>query len=197
MNIISLFPTSLLKNKINLSFNLNETLQNFHFNQNTGYNYFTENQRVLEENIFVDLKNEILKNINLYFLQILKTSDTVKPYITSSWINITKEGESHHIHTHSNSILSGVFYLQADELNDTITFYNSKYNQIKICPTEYTLYNSDSWKIPVSTGDLILFPSSLEHGVDICKSKIRISLAFNVFITGTIGDTQSSNFLQL
>jgi len=197
MNVVSLFPTPLLKNKIDISFDLIEVLSNFRFNQNTGYNYFTENQQILEETKFVNLKNEILKTINFFFLEILKADDTVSPYITNSWINVTKEGESHHTHTHSNSMLSGVFYLQADDQQDTITFYNNKYNQIKITPTDYNLYNSDSWKIPVSTGDLILFPSSLEHGNDICKSKIRVSLAFNVFITGIIGNNQSSNFLQI
>ena len=44
-------------------------------------------------------------------------------YITQSWINITKPDEFHHEHFHTNSIISGVFYISTEE-DDAITFSN-------------------------------------------------------------------------
>ena len=35
--------------------------------------------------------------------------------ITQSWINFTKKGEYHHPHAHPNSLISGVFYVEADK----------------------------------------------------------------------------------
>ena len=43
----------------------------------------------------------------------------------------------------------------------------------------------------LNTGDILLFKSSLPHAVDIKKgTNIRISLSFNVFLKGTIGNKE-------
>ena len=49
--------------------------------------------------------------------------------------------------------------------------------------------NSGSWYMPVVPGLLMMFPSRLEHSVITKKeSNNRISLAFNTFIKGDLGD---------
>jgi hypothetical protein len=51
---------------------------------------------------------------------------------------------------------------------------------------------------PVKTGSILLFPSSTTHRVEIKKGlNTRISLAFNVFIKGTIGDKKSLTELKI
>jgi predicted 2-oxoglutarate/Fe(II)-dependent dioxygenase YbiX len=51
------------------------------------------------------------------------------------------------------------------------------------------VYNSDSWWVPVETGNLVLFPSSTSHMVeDVVADKTRISIAFNTFVRGDLGD---------
>ena len=112
----------------------------------------------------------------------------IKPYITQSWLNYTETNQYHHKHEHPNSLVSGVFYINADEDNDKIRFFSNKYEVIRPEINEFNLFNSTTWWFPVKTNDIVLFPSSLTHCVDIKKgTNTRISLAFNVFIKGKIG----------
>jgi predicted 2-oxoglutarate/Fe(II)-dependent dioxygenase YbiX len=51
------------------------------------------------------------------------------------------------------------------------------------------MYNSDTWWLGVKTYDIVLFPSNLTHSVDsVTSDETRISLAFNSFIKGVLGD---------
>ena len=47
---------------------------------------------------------------------------TIEIYITISWINYTETNQYHHAHSHPNSVISGVYYIETDE-SDTITFF--------------------------------------------------------------------------
>ena len=197
MNIISLFPTPVYQNTLTLELNYETILHSLGFLQNTGGNYFTENQNILELEYFVQLKKEILNNINFYFENIIDSSKNIEPYISNSWINVSSKGQAHHKHSHNNSLVSGVVYLYIADPTDNIVFYNDRYSQIKIYPNKYNSYNSDTWRIPVKTNDILLFPSHLNHSVDECKADKRISLAFNVFFKGSIGENNFSNSLKI
>lgn len=109
----------------------------------------------------------------------------VDPFITQSWLNWTKPGEYHHKHSHSNSLYSGVLYIDVEDGRDRISFYQSGYQQIKPIYKEWNRWNSDSWWLPVKSGQIIIFPSSLVHSVDNVPDgligKTRVSLAFNTF----------------
>ena len=62
------------------------------------------------------------------------------------------------------------------------------YMQIKPDVNKYNDINCDDYYISVNTGQCILFPSNLQHSVDYNKQNAeRISLAFNVFLKGTLG----------
>ena len=76
--------------------------------------------------------------------------------------------------------------------HDKIKFFNDKYSTIKLEIKDWNMWNSESWWFPVKTGDIILFPSSLTHMVETKQGdNTRISLAFNVFIKGTVGNNKS------
>ena len=63
---------------------------------------------------------------------------------------------------------------------------------------EYNLYNSETWWFPVKTLDVVLFPSSLTHRVEVKQgTNTRISLAFNTFIKGTVGNNKKLTELRL
>ena len=59
------------------------------------------------------------------------------------------------------------------------------------------VYNSDSWWFEVGAGDLMLFPSSLTHMVETVQGEDRVSLAFNTFPVGYVGDESSLTALHL
>ena len=199
--ITELFPIPLYKKSLNRNFKKEElnfvkkTRNNIIVNRG---NSFSKNTDILNEKLFTNLKKELDLMIKEYFYDMLNVSKHILPFITQSWLNFTEKNQYHHIHDHSNSFVSGVFYINADEKNDKIKFFNKKYQQIKPEIEKWNMWNSESWWFPVKTGDIILFPSSLTHMVETKEGdNTRISLAFNVFIKGTVGDSKDLTELVL
>mgnify|MGYP003150075757 CR=1 FL=1 len=59
-------------------------------------------------------------------------------------------------------------------------------------------FNSAFWWFAVKTGQIMLFPSSLNHSVEAKQgNNTRVSLSFNVFIKGNIGSDDRLNTLAL
>ena len=152
---------------------------------------------ILENKKVEKLKAFIKKSLQEYFVNIYKPNSNIKPYITQSWCNYTKEGEYHHKHAHPNSFISGVFYVQTNKNKDKIHFFKEGYKQIHIPPKEYNSFNSDSWWFNTETNDLIIFPSDLIHGVEKVVGQERISLSFNTFLNGHLGNDTNLTFLHL
>jgi len=145
---------------------------------------------VLENKALNNLKKDLQTKVMDYFDKVICTDNSIFPYITQSWINYTKSDQFHHKHNHPNSLVSGIFYVSADKKVDSITFYKPYLDErIQLNPTKYNIFNSSSCKFPVETGNIFLFQSSLMHGVEKKKgNNERLSLSFNVFFKGTIGN---------
>ena len=153
---------------------------------------------VLEKKGLENLKEDLNIIILDYFDKIICTSNSVTPYITQSWFNYTESNQFLQRHAHQNSFLSGVYYVAADKEVDKIEFFKAGYDTIMLEYEKYNLFNSTSWNIPIETGNVILFPSHLVHGVDNKKGpNLRISLAFNVFLMGHIGSDEKIMQLKL
>lgn len=167
------------------------------YRNNVG-NVSSKNNYILNLRIFSSLKKELTKRVQDYFNKVL-CAKNVKPYITQSWLNYTRANQFHHRHEHPNSLVSGVLYINADKATDRINFYNKQYKQIKLGEvTSWNLYNSESWWFSVESYDLVLFPSSLTHAVEQKSgNNTRISLAFNVFVKGKLGQNSELTELKL
>ena len=152
---------------------------------------------ILNNKNFNKLKKELEVMVQDYFNKVLSAKN-VSPYITQSWLNYTEKNQFHHKHKPPNSIVSGVFYIDADKNHDKIYFYNNKHPVIVPEVNEFNTFNSESWFFPVKTGQVFLFPSWLEHMVDTKKGdNTRISLAFNVFVKGRLGGNKTLTELKL
>ncbi len=91
-----------------------------------------------------------------------------------------------------------MFYINCDDKFDKIKFFKSDYQTIKPEVKDWNIWNSESWWFSVKTGDIMLFPSSLIHMVENKEgTNTRISLAFNVFIKGTVGNNKTLTELVL
>jgi uncharacterized protein (TIGR02466 family) len=190
-----IFPTPVMFNTLDRKLTKKElNFVDFHSNhvyKNSG-NVTSNNNYILHEPEMKKLHDYLLENVKVYIDKIVKPKHKVKPFITQSWLNYTKKGEFHHKHEHPNSFLSGVFYVNADQIQDKITFHRFGYKQIQLATENYDILNADSWWFNIKTNDVVIFPSSLTHHVDnVTADKTRISLAFNTFIKGTLGDKQS------
>jgi len=161
------------------------------FFKNAG-NITSNNNYILNEKPFLNIKKELYLIIKDYFEKIISPSNNITPYITQSWLNYTDKNQYHHKHAHPNSLVSGVFYINCHEELDKIKFFNEVYKTIKPEVKNWNFWNSDSWWFQVKTGDIILFPSNLVHMVENKEgTNTRISLAFNVFIKGTVGNNKN------
>lgn len=106
--------------------------------------------------------------------------------ITGCWGNVSQPGAIHHRHSHPNNFLSGVYYLQADEGANTITFHDPNPCKGLIRPPMHELSHetSETVKLAINPGDLLFFPNWLVHSVEQNTSdRERISIAFNVMFS--------------
>ena len=193
-NINGIFPTPIYISKLNrvltnkeLSF-IDKTKSDC--NKNEG-NITSNDNYILNHKTFKNLKNDLDLRVQDYFQKVISPTNANTPYITQSWLNYTEKNQFHHKHSHPNSLVSGVFYINCHEEHDKIKFFNDTYNTIKLEIKDWNIWNSESWWFSVKTGDVILFPSSLTHMVETKQGdNTRISLAFNVFIKGTLGNNK-------
>jgi uncharacterized protein (TIGR02466 family) len=141
-------------------------------------------------------------SVNEYFKEIVNPDKDTKLYITNSWINLNKNGESHHAHKHPNSLVSAVLYIDTCE-GDTISILRPQetlFNDFNFNNNHKTLWNTPEYTIQAMINRLVMFPSSLPHHVNprpnTCRGE-RISLSFNTWFKGTLGSEGSADQLHL
>jgi len=217
--IIPLFPTAILNTNIGRDFNEKEILciksyREKHINPAENDDYLTQDHNsfikepndlyVLDNEDFSNLKDIINKALQDYLIKVYNpiNPNEVKVCITHSWLNFTRIGHFHRPHVHHNSFLSGCVYIKAKKDFDSIFFVKSDTEENwQIQPKEQTEYNSKEKIIPIETGDLVIFPSNLTHGVSLIHNEDRISLAFNTYLKGKIGFVEGPmegiNFLNI
>jgi uncharacterized protein (TIGR02466 family) len=165
-----------------------------HIKNGSGNRY--SDHDVLSYDSFGPLREWIDKCLQEYYQHTFVPLEQQHPqelYITESWVNYANNSESHEWHNHTNSIISGVFYIEATD--DAIEFKSPKpYNQIMPEPDYFNEYNSSQWWLPARTATLYLFPSWLHHGVPVFENREedRISIAFNTFLKGIVSRRLSS-----
>ena len=160
-------------------------------------NTTSSDRKVLRHKELTDIRDFIEDAMLEYFKTVHDPKGDVALYVTQSWANYTEPGQYHHKHAHPNSFVSGVFYIQTNP-NDKIFFYRDGYSQIKFPPAEWNSWNSESWWFEAITGRLILFPSSLTHMVPTVEGEdVRVSLSFNTFPAGTVGEEMDLTGLKL
>ena len=204
--IIGIFPVPIYSTKLKndfpkevLSFIDNNKIDT-QSNKDTlmpGGNSISSNKYILDEDIFKDLKKELELIVQDYFDKIICPADDIIPYITQSWINYTELNQNHHEHCHSNSCVSGVVYINCHETLDKIAFINHKYDMIR-AGEKANVFNSNKYILPVKKNEVILFPSQLSHWVPNTEGHdTRISLSFNTFMKGTVGNYKEATELIL
>lgn len=206
MELITFFPTTVGKFKLDRNISDDEMSVAYEEENeshiNAGNNFIGKNSYILEIPKLKNLKEFLEKSVNEFFYALHGAyDDSVSLYITQSWFSYTKQNQSHHRHAHQNSIISGVFYFNADINSDSINMYTRNFLQgdhINIPPKEVNIYNRECVTLPAETGTLYLFNSKIPHDVSPTQNnETRISLAFNSFVRGKIGDATNRTELIL
>lgn len=190
-------PVFVSHNHVNLDLSqIINYCKNLEYVQNKGGNFASTNTNILDVPEFSQIKEFVIDAIKHYTKGVMKWEDN-EFYITQSWLNVNPANTSHAMHYHFNSIISGVFYLQTTD-SDSITFYNDAKTLLDFKKSSYNIYNSENWEIPVKPGMIAIFPSQLTHSVKVHDSNVeRISIAFNTFVKGTLGNKENLTLLNL
>jgi uncharacterized protein (TIGR02466 family) len=122
---------------------------------------------------------------------------------TQIWLNKTQKMEMHHKHSHPNSVVSGILYLNSIEQGGNTVFYypnpfwrlhNEGFLNLSGQDGTIELHH----EVPAVKGNLILFPSTISHSVSPVRANTaRYSVAFNTFFEGTLGSIDMATYLKL
>jgi uncharacterized protein (TIGR02466 family) len=161
----------------------------------SAYNFLSSvDKNVLDRPDFKVVRDVVTKELNLYTRDLLAVSKSIEFYITNSWVNVHRRGQSAGQHVHHNSLISGVLYLKTNEASGDIVFHRDVLSLVPFPPAldldmdKFNLYNCKSWSYRPKTNDVCLFPSVVMHSVDPNESdEERWSLAFNVYVRGDFG----------
>ena len=160
------------------------------------YNRQSEDTFVLDKPELSNVRAFIESKIYKYVKEVMSSNNELM--ITQSWINKSGKGESHHEHVHPNSLISGVWYPVISEKLPPIQFRSRAQRDVSLSTEKFNNFNSATFLLPMKMGELILFPSNLTHSVPANQSETeRISLSFNTWAKGSLGDINSLTYLPL
>jgi uncharacterized protein (TIGR02466 family) len=164
-----------------------------------NYGQRSKNSYLLDEPEAGELKSYILNLAKDFASQMLKY-DYEEYRFGQSWLSYKHPGQHHTMHTHPNSLISGVFYFgEPVENTPAIRFHkmiggmNVSYLSPKTKKNKRdSKYAIDYLSVDFKPGLLLLFPSFVYHSVPINKTgKVRCSLAFNIVPKVGFGDETS------
>jgi uncharacterized protein (TIGR02466 family) len=186
-SIIPLFPLALYKSKFReLTREELDIIAEYPVAKQPLGNNSSQTPYFLDAAGLEQLKSDIKQHIDTYAKDVMQAPYDV--YLTNSWKNLTSPNEQHIMHNHTNSVISGVLYIKSSYIQPTISFHRIQPPYVLSWePTEFNMFNSMEWTVPVEDLDIIIFPSTLFHYVKPNTSnKDRISIAFNTFARGNI-----------
>ena len=164
-----------------------------------NYGERSANSYILNEPECVEVKKFVLQQVKEFAENVmLYDYDTWE--LSQSWVSRKQPGQHHMMHTHPNSLISGVFYYgEPSEQTPAIKFHKMQggINQQVLQPAVKPDKRSSkfAWKefaVNFSPGLLLLFPSYLFHSVPINESKtVRNSVAFNVVPKMRLGSEEN------
>jgi uncharacterized protein (TIGR02466 family) len=109
-----------------------------------------------------------------------------KPLCDSMWVNVLAEGGAHGSHLHTNSVLSGTYYVKTPEGAGPVVFEDPRHALMMAAPPRkpsaprpFQTYVSAE----PAAGVLLLWESWLRHEVPVNRAQgERISVSFNLVI---------------
>ena len=193
-SLIKVFPTALYKSNIGRNFNDSEN--KFLNSQETRNGYekkYSKDNQILDKKEMALIKKFIQIKLENYLELVYSPKNKIEIYITESWCNYSKKGNSHSAHLHCNSFLSGTLLIEELKEDSIIVWTNKIQRNLFIETNNFNEFNSEELEIPFNKGDLIIFPSDLKHSVPVNnEDKLRLSLSFNSYIKGKINSRELS-----
>jgi len=152
---------------------------------------------LMEYDIFDNVIDSLYDNIDIFMdIMNVRLEEDDNFVITESWLNANPPGNVQECHIHSYSHFAFVYYIHVPETDDGGgRFVLDNPLSYEWSPEfESTSIYSKQVEINVTNGDLILFPSNVEHHTRVnTANENRYSLAFNVAIDRYLPNADSSS----
>jgi len=199
MQVYTIFPTVIASSQYE-EFSLIEKetlLRGVEYQPDAGF-ISTVDTYVLDK--VPELKAWIQKQLDAYASEVMGIEGKLR--ITQSWC-LVHAGRPQVVypHRHSNSIISGSFYVVAPSGTQGITFHkNSGEKTVDHPLIDWKNREDQPWLKTTETfdvveGKLILFQSHMLHSVKSDYIAPRCVLAFNTWFDGPIGNERTLNYL--
>jgi uncharacterized protein (TIGR02466 family) len=151
---------------------------NIEYSMNGYTSYSREVTNILEFDELLPLKKFILEIAEIASNEV---GIKGKHYLTDSWFNINRKYSYHGMHNHIPDVWSGIYYVQAEEEDANICFYDLNKNSNWPWQSVASKWTGQMRKFPPQTGRLYLFPSYIMHEVEQhSNDNERISISFNI-----------------
>jgi len=190
MSGVPIFPSGIIKQYISpIPFGDNTDLTKFTYEQFKGSTKLrTEKfKNILLDPSLKDLKTWIEIQAKDYLDNELGI-DYDEFFFSESWININGEGGDQKVHNHSNSIVSGTYYLKSLDGHPPLDFHKVKSeNEPFISLTEHYAQGNPNTtskvSFPSTQDSMLVFQSQLYHGHMASKlEENRIGLSWNILV---------------
>lgn len=190
MNGVPIFPSGIVKQYISpIPFGDNTDLTKFTYEQYKGSTKLrTEKfKNILLDPSLKDLKTWIEIQAKDYLDNELGI-DYEEFFFSESWININGKGGDQKVHNHSNSIISGTYYLKSLDGHPPLDFHKVKSeNEPFISLTEHYAQGNPNTtskvSFPSTQDSMLVFQSQLYHGHMASElEENRIGLSWNALV---------------
>lgn len=114
----------------------------------------------------------------------------------TSWTNLHKKGDWCHNHIHTNSMISGVLFLDTPPNTGEFCLKTPGSSGSRLFTSVFTfnykksnIYNNETYRVIPRTGQCLFFPSYMVHYVTANPQDLeRWTVSFNFFAQGSVGD---------
>jgi hypothetical protein len=135
----------------------------------TARHFYEDDTELLDNPKLTKFKDFILDSANRYVKDLLMIDADLQ--IAGAWINQSNTGFSEGIHNHSNSYVSGTYYVNFDKsIHGNLAFYKNSSNlsltpYLECLPLQVNDLNAERFSISdLRQGELVVWPSHVEHG---------------------------------
>ena len=189
-----------------VDFKLNEEQMNYILSLEYNSRDFVKDKLKVTKDIFI-LNNNVMKSVREFLTfkveeykkNVLQINNDLK--LTSSWIAINKKNSKHHSHTHRNSFLSTVYYINCKSGALDIEIAKSPLEQgyyFEYDIIQNNVFNSRVLTLDVKDQSLVIFPSWLVHGTHVNKDNDdRIILGADFMIEGLFGSREANDLIEI
>ena len=163
-------------------------------------NLISEDLYIFDHPELKSVSDAVQEALDAYATEVMGISQ--KLYVTQSWALANPPGAGMHAHSHSNSLVSGSLYYCSMPLPISRVIFDrhTSYQRLELNPgrDKQNLYNTPVNVITPEAGEVLLFPSEVNHMVERNGAQeTRCVIAFNAFIKGKLGDYRDVSELSI